>query len=239
MDGKVRWLYGFGVPLTFLRPLFKNFEGTPGSYRPFFQPWREDPLFQRYLEVSKGGRIYSEETLYQVCQFARCALRVPGNVWECGVYRGGTSVLLAALIQEQRSAKKLRLFDTFSGLPEASKRDKYRVGELGDTSLEIVRERVSNYPYVEFHPGFMPDSFAGLETEQISFALVDVDQEASTRECLRFIYPRLSPGGAIVIDDYGRPGTYGCRVAVDAYVHEVGERILVLNTGQGVILKQP
>jgi hypothetical protein len=237
MNTPTRILYGLGLPLSPLKPLFKNFRGRWSSYRPFLQPWREDALFQDYLAETKGVRIYSEETLYQVCQFARVALRAEGDVWECGVYRGGTSVLLARLIAG--TGKRLHLFDTFTGLPEASEMDKYKVGELGDTSLASVEARVREFPFAKLHPGFMPDTFAGLEQSTICFALVDVDQQESTKACLEFIYPRLSAGGAIVIDDYGRPGTYGCRVAVDEYLAEVGATIVVLNTGQGVVFKCP
>ena len=237
MNLGTRLLYGLGLPLGPLKPFFKNFRGQWSSYRPFFQPWRESEPFQRFLEKTRGLRLYSDEIFYNVYQFARVAMRAEGGVWECGVFRGATSILLAELVRDERVQKDLYLFDTFTGLPEASELDKYKVGELGDTSLDAVRERLREYPFVHLHPGLMPDTFAGLEDQRISFALIDVDQRQSTSDCIRFVYPRVSRGGVIMIDDYGRPGTYGCRVAVDEFLAEVGAPIIVLQTGQGVIVK--
>ena len=233
-----RLLYGLGVPLTAMKPLFRNFRGNWGSYRPFFQPWRENALFERFLGKTEGLRLYSDETFFHVYQFARLCLPIAGGFWECGVYRGATSTLLAELITSVNADTQLHLFDTFSGIPESSDVDKYKEHDLGDTSLERVQERLKGYSFTHFHPGLIPDTFAGLEGRTIAFAHVDVDQMQSTSDCLRFIYPRLAPGGVIVVDDYGRPGTYGCRVAVDEFMAEIGSSTLVLNTGQGVILKR-
>lgn len=233
-----RLLYGFDVPLWVMKPLFGNFKGKWSSYRPFLQPWHEDAQFQDVLAETVGCRLYSDETLYQVYQFAVAAAAVPGDFWECGVYRGATSVLLAHVIQRAGQDRDLLLFDTFGGIPEAGALDKYGKQSLSDTSLAEVQSRVAKYAFAQCRPGLIPDTFAGLEARQIAFALIDVDQEASSRACLEFIYPRLSPGGVIVIDDYGRPGTYGCRVAVDQFLSGRRERVLVLHTGQGVILKR-
>jgi O-methyltransferase len=237
MNLSTRLLYGLGIPLSPLKPFFKNFRGQWSSYRPFFQPWRESSIFQAWLSKTNGLRLYSDEIFYNVFQFARVALRAEGNVWECGVYRGASSLLLAELIRLDAPKKKLRLFDTFSGLPEQSELDKYKAGELGDTSVERVQALLRDHASVQFHVGRMPETFGGLEDEQISFALIDVDQRQSTSECLRFVYPRLQRGGAILIDDYGRPGTYGCRIAVDEYLAEIAAPLIVLQTGQAVILK--
>jgi O-methyltransferase len=234
-DPIVRFLYAMQLPGNFLSPLFPNFRGSWRSYRPFFQPWREDAAFLDCVRRTKGRRLYSEETLFQVWQYARACAPVDGEFWECGVYRGASSLLLAEVLRGAGQRKALRLFDTFSGIPEQGAHDKYEVGSLGDTSLESVQAFLAGYD-AQFHPGLIPDVFAGLEDRRIAFALVDVDQEVSTRACLEFIHPRLAPGGMIMIDDYGRPGTYGCRLAVDAYRARTGARLLVLNTGQGVLL---
>lgn len=237
MNLSARVLYGLGVPLNILKPMFRNFRGNWGSYRPFFQPWRESELFKRFLGRTDGARLYSDEIFWHVYQFARLCTRVEGEIWECGVYRGAASVLMSELLVAEGVTKTVRLFDTFSGLPEASELDKYRENELGDTSLESVQARLRDYEFVRFHQGLMPDTFRGLEASVIAFALIDVDQQRSTSDCIRFVYPRLARGGIIVIDDYGRPGTYGCRVAVDEYLAEIGQSIVTLNTGQGVVFK--
>lgn len=64
-----------------------------------------------------------------------------GEFWECGVYRGGTAALLARVLEsgEQPGSRRLRLFDTFTGLPEPDpQRDLHRKGDFSDTSVERV-----------------------------------------------------------------------------------------------------
>jgi O-methyltransferase len=232
----VRLWYAMQLPGRLLAPLYPNFRGAWGSYRPFFQPWREDAAFQDCVRRARGRTLYSEETLFQVWQYARACARVDGEFWECGVYRGASSLLLAEARRGAGLSQSLRLFDTFTGIPEQGEHDKYRVGALGDTSLAGVKAFLEGQDGVCFHPGLIPGVFAGLEDRRIAFALVDVDQEASTLACLEFIYPRLSRGGMIMIDDYGRPGTYGCRLAVDGFRARTDATLVVLNTGQGLLM---
>ena len=80
-----------GLPISVVRPLYRNFRGNWRSYRPFFQPWREHPLVGQFLEETRGERLYCDETVYNVYQYARICARLPGEFWECGVYRSAYS----------------------------------------------------------------------------------------------------------------------------------------------------
>ena len=182
-----------------------------------------------------------EDTAYMLFSLARLASAHPGEIWECGVYRGATAKLLAGTRTCDGSCDKgrtIRLFDTFSGMPERRpETDSFKIGSLGDTSLDRVRAKLEPYENIVFHPGFIPDTFAGLENSIISFAHIDVDQYETTKQCCKFIFPRLSDGGVMVIDDYGRPSTIGARFGADEYFSPLKIKPVALSTGQAIIIK--
>jgi O-methyltransferase len=76
--------------------------------------------------------------------------------------------------------------------------------------------------------------------ERLAWAHIDVDIYTAVRDCLEFIYPRLVPGGTVVIDDYGFPSCVGARRAVDEHFADgLPEAPLCLPTGQCLIVKVP
>ncbi len=141
-----------------------------------------------------------------------------GEVWECGVYRGGSALYLKGHLDAQGSTKTLRLFDTFSGHPARSEWDTHPIGLFGDTSEAEVRARFEGLTNVAFHPGVIPASFAGLESATIAFAHIDVDQYQAVLDCLAFVYPRMVAGGYVLLDDYGCSECPGARRAVDEFM---------------------
>jgi O-methyltransferase len=210
-------------------------------YRPLFSPWRSKNFHDEIQPFSRFTLV-SPERLYVLKTLASQAVILPGEFWECGVYRGGTAMLLAKTLERHTSgeARTLRLFDTFQGMPAAdSTRDFHREGDFSETSLESVRKRFPEGAQIHFHPGIIPHSFQGLDGCRIAFAHVDVDIHRSVLDCCTFIYPRLVTGGFLVVDDYGFPSCPGAREAVDSFFSDKPERPLVLPTGQAVIFVTP
>lgn len=207
-------------------------------YTPLFSPWGGFGDFARHYALARPYTLVSSDRCYVLFTLARQALCLQGEIWECGVYKGGTARLLANLIaEEDRSGKTLlRLFDTFEGMPETDLQvDIHRKGDFSDTSLESVIQVLGHPHIVQAHKGCIPDTFAGLEDVKISFAHVDVDIYQSVIDCCHFIYPRLTQGGFIVFDDYGFPSCPGARKAVDEFFASRSEKPLVLPTGQAII----
>ena len=206
-------------------------------YTPLFSPWLGYGQFQDSLDRVKHHTLVSADRCYVLYTLASQALSLEGDIWECGVYKGGTAILFAELIASTQQAKsKLHLFDTFQGMPETDpKSDLHQKGDFKDTSLSTVRKRVGREDMVCFHEGFIPDSFTGLEESQISFAHIDVDIYQSVLDCCEFIMQRLVHGGFIVFDDYGFPTCPGARKAVDEFFRERQEKPLVLPTGQAIV----
>ena len=215
--------------------------GIPDAefYTPVFCPWLGYGEFKHYYDRAKQHTIVSMDRFYTLFTLASQALSLPGDIWECGVYKGGTAILFAELIASKACAeKKLHLFDTFQGMPETDpEKDLHRLGDFADTSLSAVMERVGRPDTVRYHPGFIPETFAGLETAQIAFAHIDVDIYQSILDCCQFILPRLTLGGFMVFDDYGFPSCPGARAAVDEFFKDRPEKPLVLSTGQAIIFK--
>lgn len=150
----------------------------------------------------------------------------PGEVWECGAWRGGTALLLKYELELKGIHKTLRLFDTFKGMPHQGPIDHHKVGSF-ESSYEEVAVLFKELSDCCIHQGVMPASFAGLEDCIISVAHIDVDQEQSVRECLEWVYPRVHSGGYIVIDDYLCKSCPGAKKAVDQFIKETGETLNV------------
>jgi O-methyltransferase len=214
-------------------------------YRPHFSPWYDDGFgdFRSKAARVRPYTLNGSERLYVLHALARQASFLEGSWYECGVYKGGSAMLLAGLLPKGRDTC-LRLFDTFEGMPETDPdRDIHRAGDFADTSVEAVRKRVlaatSDASRVTLHPGFIPQTFAGLEDDHIAFAHLDVDIFRSMWDCCQFIYPRLVTGGFMVIDDYGFASCPGTRQAIDEYFADKPEIPLVIWAGQAIVFRSP
>ena len=207
-------------------------------YRPLFSPWLGYGEFAKYYDLAKSATLVSADRCWVLYSLCRQALFVEGDIWECGVYKGGTAAMLAQVVHDSSSAKRLHLFDTFGGMPETDHAiDLHRKGDFSDTTLDAVRNYVKHVNVTVYHPGFIPDTFQGLENSRIAFAHIDVDIRQSVADCCDFIFPRLSAGGFLVFDDYGFPSCFGAKQAVDAYFSGREVVPLVLPTGQAVVFK--
>ncbi|MHC1768916.1 MAG: TylF/MycF/NovP-related O-methyltransferase [Verrucomicrobiia bacterium] len=209
-------------------------------YKPFFSPWLGYGDFDRLYKEAAPHTLVPPERCWVLYSLARQALTVPGDFAECGVYKGGTAMLLGRVADEQSgsSGKKLMLFDSFSGMQETDpSKDLHQPGHFADTSLEVVQQRLAWFKRAEFYPGWIPKSFSGLENRRFAFAHIDVDLYQSILDCCNFIYPRLSPGGFMVFDDYGLPSCPGARRAVDEFFEKRPEVPLILRNGHAVVFK--
>lgn len=159
---------------------------------------------------------------------------IPGAFAEVGVWRGETSAFLHRLAP----ARRLYLFDTFAGFPEADLPPGSEDGRFRDTSAEAVRQRVGgSAEQVVLRPGYVPATLAGLEDETFAFALLDLDLLEPTRASLEFFYPRLAPGGYLVVHDYNNPESdWACKRALDAFLADKPERLVELGDMWGSAL---
>ncbi len=207
-------------------------------YRPLFSPWLGSGPFGRIYARVADHTLVSMDRCYVLHSVAQQALHVPGDFWECGVYRGGTAALLAEVLSSGTVGKKLYLFDTFQGMP-ATKRgiDAHGEGDFADTSLEAVSNFVAHTELCVYRAGLIPETFSGLESSTIALVHVDLDIYESVRRCLEFVWPLLSAGGFAVMDDYGFPSCPGARRAVDEFFGGTDTVPVCLQTGQALAFK--
>jgi O-methyltransferase len=209
-------------------------------YQPVFSPWLGGGDFKEYYDLAAPRTLVSPERCHVLYTLVRHSISLPGDIWECGVYRGGTAAMIAAMLNHYAPQKRLYLFDTFEGMPATdSSKDLHQKGDFCDTSIELVSAYIGLIKQCVFRKGLIPDTFKGLENSAIAFAHIDVDIYKSTVDCLDFMWPRLSPGGFVVFDDYGFATCPGAREAVDTWFSKKPEVPLVLPTGQALVAKLP
>lgn len=205
-------------------------------YRPYYSPWLGEPNFSQFYAVAEPRTLVSPDRCFVLYRLLLQAVRIDGDIWECGVYRGGTAAMFAKILAEYSPSKKLYLFDTFAGMPETdSVRDIHKAGDFSDTSATEVARYVGHPDITVMRPGFIPDTFAGLEDHRIAFAHIDVDIYRPILDGLAFIWPRLTRGGFIIFDDYGFPSCPGARQAVDEFFLDKACVALCLPTGQAIV----
>lgn len=137
---------------------------------------------------------------------------VPGDVIECGVFKGASSCSLSLVCR--RVGRKMLVCDSFEGLPDEGLQlhtaphfgiyGYYQKGMFCGR-LDEVKGNIAAFgaPEVcEFVVGFFCDSLPALK-DPIAFAFLDVDLVSSTQDCLRHVWPLLSPGGSVFTDDAG------------------------------------
>lgn len=201
-----------------------------------YAPWFDEDFKQWYAQFS-GNTVVKEDRCYMLRKFSRYATHIEGDFAECGSYRGGTAYILS----ESASAanKSVLLFDTFQGMPGLAEQDEggHKKGDFGDTSLEIVKELLKGFDNVKFFPGFIPNTFEGVEGD-FAFVHVDVDLYETSKACFDFFYPRMTKGGIFICDDYGfRKYETSALKAVDEFFEDKPEEVVTLPTGQALIIK--
>lgn len=161
------------------------------------------------------------------------------DVAECGVYRGGTAFVSSYFLRKSGFGNRFWLFDSFEGLPsgDAKVDPWYQKGEFGDTSVDLVRDRLKEFSFVSIVKGWIPDSLESAKNCKFSFVHIDVDHYQSTMDCCSFFFPRLVAPGAMVFDDYGTGATPGSKKAVDEYFSKAGVRPIYLPSGQAVVFR--
>lgn len=184
-------------------------------------------------------------TSLQQCVETVLAENVPGDLIECGVWRGGAAILMRAVLAAHGDeTRSVWLADSFEGLPPPDvanyKADKgmnlhLLSGILGVSESE-VRGNFERYELlddrVRFLPGWFKDTLHKAPIDRLAVLRLDGDLYESTIQALDALYPRLSPGGFCIIDDYVIPA---CRQAVDDYraAHEISAPIVDID-GSGV-----
>jgi O-methyltransferase len=191
----------------------------------------------------------SPERIYALCEAVRyvVANQIPGDFVECGVWKGGSMMAVAlTLLSLDDQSRKLYLYDTFDGMTEPSDNDISITGvsakkmlmsssKTQDNSIwcfagiEDVKKAVLSTGYnpnnIHFMQGKVEDTIPSQSPSNIALLRLDTDWYESTYHELIHLYPCLSSGGVIIIDDYGH--WQGARKAVDEYISKHNVKLLL------------
>lgn len=172
---------------------------------------------------------------------------ISGSIVECGVWKGGSIMAVAKKLLSLRCRDKhLYLFDTFSGMtkptdadishlktPASKQFEKLKIdnnsSNWANVSIEEVKKAVFSTGYdkekIHFIKGKVEDTLPLHAPDEISILRLDTDWYESTKHELIHLFPHLSPGGVLIIDDYGH--WKGSKKAVDEYISENNIPILL------------
>lgn len=160
---------------------------------------------------------------------------IEGDIVECGVWRGGSMMAAAMTLKRlDNESRPIHLFDTFEGMPAPDEIDRTHTGaraedlmrvdgQLGEAvlaagPLEDVKHAMETVGYagpISYIKGKVEDTIPESAPSGIALLRLDTDWYSSTLHELEHLYPRLAPGGVLIVDDYGH--WEGARKAVDEY----------------------
>lgn len=221
-------------------------------------PSHYDEAARQVLQRVSPRTMTDHAKLFGLVEATRYLVRngIDGDVVECGVWRGGSMQAVALTLQElDASDRDLHLFDTFEGMPPPSDKDRrgdttaqellsghdkdHRVWAVAgrDDVEEAMREVGYPSEHVHFHQGMVEDTVPGRAPDRIALLRLDTDWYESTLHELEHLYPRLVPGGVLILDDYG--DWEGARQATDEYLARIEEPLLLLPLGSGRLAVKP
>jgi hypothetical protein len=213
------------------------------------------PLERAICAETARGACQTPEALAQLSRAVEYLIlnRIKGDLVECGVYKGASVICMIRTLQSLSvSDRKIWLYDTYEGMPEPEEIDQfYATNEVHDgglktwallkredgskgsdwvySPLEEVQHNVSltQYPpdHLKYVKGLVEDTIPNEIPNEISLLRLDTDFYKSTKHELEHLYPRVTSGGVIIIDDYG--AYQGSQKAVDEFIKEKGLRVLL------------
>lgn len=227
-----------GVEATFARSGVSSLATVD---RHFWEPfWEPNRRVQLYYDGLKRAQVESSDNLAKQCRLYSLqenlefvlSRRVPGDVAECGCWKGHSSYIISTVLSDHKFSGTFHIFDSFEGgLSKKDQEDSNLRVSLSETELaaesarfasteDEVRKTLSDYDFVRLYKGWIPVRFPEVQDREFMFVHVDVDLYQPTLDSMSFFYPRLSDNGCIVIDDYGCSAFPGARKAVDRYLSE-------------------
>ena len=217
--------------------IFEPFIGydiaTRGKISHYGSPDRKE--FSRALKKirSQTELLLEDIEAYHIYMTVKRTEKVPGDIAEVGVYRGGS----AKIICSAKGDRALHLFDTFEGLPKVDEVDlvwPFYEGKFS-ASYEGVKDYLNAETNVFFYKGVFPDTSGPVKDTTFSLVNLDVDTYESTKKCLEFFYSRMSTGGIIISHDYiTAPGV---QKAFDEFFSDKMEPVIETAGSQCLVVK--
>lgn len=185
----------------------------------------------------------------QACIEAVLRDNVPGDLIETGVWRGGATILMRAVLKAHGvTDRTVWVADSFEGLPKVDKNGAAYAGDSMDVdtmndggpmalglavSLERVRDNFRKFglldDQVQFLKGWFKDTLPKAPIERLSILRLDGDMYSSTMDALNALYHKVSPGGFVIVDDYN--AWPHCKQAIEDFrkAHGIRDEIVPID----------
>ncbi len=220
-----------------------------GLQRVVREPLDMDPAFLELHRRCAEYTMTSVERMYALWAAARhvSAAGISGDYVECGVWRGGSSMLAALTFGAAGDRDRtFHLYDTFEGMAEPTAEDgrvaryeweRHQQADHNEwcySALDEVRANLNSTGLapnqLELVKGKVEDTIPAHIPSKVALLRLDTDWYASTRHELIHLFPRLESGGVLIVDDYGH--WEGARKAVDEYFRERGTPVLLVRVDE-------
>ncbi|MCY7309439.1 MAG: TylF/MycF family methyltransferase [Chitinophagaceae bacterium] len=202
---------------------------------------------KKFLEINKKVKDFTlvpVERRYSLYQTVNYIIKnnLEGDLVECGVWKGGSSMLMAyTLLEAGISNRKIYLYDTFEGMTKPGEmdgqeeKDQWDRGKVTDTlnnmcysPIEEVKANMNKTGYpvenIVLVKGKVEETVPGTIPSKISLLRLDTDWYESTKHELIHLYPLLEKHGVLIVDDYG--AWQGARKATDEYFTSIPNTFL-------------
>ncbi len=197
-----------------------------------------------FWPIQSGGMEQSTAwRLHVVTWAAEHCRHVEGDFVACGIYTGFQELVTCRYVDFAAIPKTFYFYDSFAGLPaEAATEEERRMYEIygradNDAVLKKVQARFAEYPNVRIVRGFVPHSFATDCPSSIAYLHIDLGATQSELATLEALFDRVSAGGMIILELFGRREHRELMQAATEFVRARGHEILELPTGQGLLIK--
>jgi O-methyltransferase len=176
---------------------------------------------------------------------AQQAGRLEGDFVECGVDTGMLSLAICDWLDFNREDRDFWLFDTFKGIPEAQMTPAERDGiggwhnrESYEECFAVAQANFAPWPRCRLVRGMVPDSLTAFPSDRrVAYLSIDMNIVAPEIAAIEFFWERMTPGGIVLLDDYGWSTHTPQKAAFDAFAAAHGVAILNVPTGQGIMIR--
>lgn len=216
--------------------------------------WLNNDRFQKAWKFSEKGNVEGWKKVGHVpqitwrahicCWAASNALKLEGDLVECGVHTGLLSMTVCDYLEfEKYPEKKFYLFDTYNGIPEEGltgegkiMAENYNKGIFYDV-YDLAKENFSRYSNVELVRGVLPQSLDSVKIDKISYLSIDLNIAKYEKEVIEALWDKLVTGAMVVLDDYAFMGHVRQYEMWNEFAESKGKVIATIPTGQGLLQK--
>lgn len=175
---------------------------------------------------------------------AQQGLAREGDFVECGVHSGILSGVICRALDWGKQDRKFWLFDTWSGIPteQLTAKEKeiaanYNVDYHKQDIYEAVKAAFSAFSNCHLVRGFLPDTLHTVPLTKIAFLSIDLNNATYEKACIEVLWPKLTSGAIVVLDDYNFKKNRIQQDMWDAFAASKSLMIASLPTGQGILIK--